>query len=531
MDEVLERAKAYLRGKEVLQNLESKRRYPLKNHHSSGSKPKFQSFVEWRSNRHHDSRRTDDRYRPPYRKNTPEKEKYVSFTALTKTPEEIMATEEARIEEEVKSGELAHLVKDIKRKNDPKGKGKEMNMIHLTRSETQKRPRRESWDKKCICFPLIEEAELIFTPIIVEAEIEGTLVNKIYMDCRAASEIMYKRCFLQLRDEVKARLEKADTPLIGFSGEKVLPLGQIELTVRLEDGPLSRTERLTFLVVQAPSRYNIIIGRPGISTFGVVVSTTHGLMKFPTDRGIATIKPKKEALLIAAAEEDEEQKQERILELSINPSYPDQNVKIRGNLSPIMVNKLKDILEESKDVFSWCPVDMVGVPRDIVEYSLNISPNIKHVVQNKRSLAPDRSQVACKEVDKLVKAGILREVQYQSWVANLVLIHMKKEDEEKTAFHTAKGIFCYKKMPFGLKNAGATYQRVIDKIFTYQIGRNREAYVDDLVIKSQGEEEMIDDIRETFDNLRSIGMKLNPGKCSFGFEEGKFLGHIVGSKV
>ncbi|KAI3783464.1 hypothetical protein L1987_42547 [Smallanthus sonchifolius] len=334
---------------------------------------------------------------------------------------------------------------------------------------------------------------------------------------------MYERCFLQLRDEVKARLEKADTPLFGFSGERVLMLGQIELTVCLEDGPLSRTERLTFLVVRAPSRYNIIIGRPGISTFGAVVSTTHGLMKFPTDRGIATIKPKKEALLIAAAEEE-------------------KGAETRKNLR----NEHKPFIPG----------------------------------------AEDRSQVVCKEVDKLVKAGILREVQYQSWVANPVLvkksdgswrmcidikdlnqacpkdcyplleidlkvdsltgfkykcfldaykgyhqIHMKKEDEEKTAFHTAKGIFCYKKMPFGLKNAGPTYQRVIDKTFTDQIGQNMEAYVDDLVIKSQDEEEMIEDIRETFDNLRSISMKLNPGKCSFGFEEGKFLGHIMGKQT
>ncbi|KAI3783465.1 hypothetical protein L1987_42548 [Smallanthus sonchifolius] len=130
-------------------------------------------------NRHHDSRKTEDRYRPPYLKNTPEKEKYIAFTALSKKLEQIPPRPLAkssegrssskycefhddrghhtndcyqlkkRIEEAVKSGELAHLVKDIKKKNDPRGKekGKEMNIIHLIRSETQKRPRRESWDK------------------------------------------------------------------------------------------------------------------------------------------------------------------------------------------------------------------------------------------------------------------------------------------------------------------------------------------------------------------------------------------------
>ncbi|KAI3797242.1 hypothetical protein L1987_32497 [Smallanthus sonchifolius] len=157
MDKALERAEAYLREKEAFQNLESKRRDPWKNYHSSGLKPKFHSFVDRRSNRHHDLRKTEDRYRPPYRKNTPEKEKYIAFTALPNTPEEIMTTEEARYRfrplrplvkssEGRSSRELAYLVKDIKRKNDPKGKVKvkEMKMIHLTISETQKRPRRES---------------------------------------------------------------------------------------------------------------------------------------------------------------------------------------------------------------------------------------------------------------------------------------------------------------------------------------------------------------------------------------------------
>lgn len=107
---------------------------------------------------------------------------------------------------------------------------------------------------------------------------------------------------------------------------------------------------------------------------------------------------------------------------------------------------------------------------------------------------------------------------------------MAREDEEKTAFYTEQGTYCYTKMPFGLKNAGATYQRIIDSAFQSQIGRNLEAYVDDMVIKSKEEHEMLADIVETFDNLRKINMKLNPKKCSFGMEEGKFLGYMVTSE-
>ncbi|GKD60015.1 reverse transcriptase domain-containing protein [Tanacetum coccineum] len=106
-------------------------------------------------------------------------------------------------------------------------------------------------------------------------------------------------------------------------------------------------------------------------------------------------------------------------------------------------------------------------------------------------------------------------------------IKMAKEDEEKTAFITSQGIFCYSKMPFGLKNAGSTYQRLVDKAFQKQIGRNLEVYVDDLVIKSRTEEEVIRDITETFKTLRQINMKLNPKKCTFGMQEGMFLGYKV----
>ncbi|GJX80331.1 reverse transcriptase domain-containing protein [Tanacetum coccineum] len=106
-------------------------------------------------------------------------------------------------------------------------------------------------------------------------------------------------------------------------------------------------------------------------------------------------------------------------------------------------------------------------------------------------------------------------------------IKMAKEDEEKTAFITSQGIFCYSKMQFGLKNDGSTYQRLVDKAIQKQIGRNLEVYVDDLVIKSRTEEEIIRDITETFKTLRQINMKLNPKKCTFGKQEGMFLGYKV----
>ena len=97
---------------------------------------------------------------------------------------------------------------------------------------------------------------------------------------------------------------------------------------------------------------------------------------------------------------------------------------------------------------------------------------------------------------------------------------MKEEDEEKTAFITPLGVYCYTTMPFGLKNAGATYQRMMQDCLKRQIGRNVQVYVDDIVITTREENTLLDDLRETFANLKRFHIKLNPKKCTFGVPAG-----------
>ena len=109
-------------------------------------------------------------------------------------------------------------------------------------------------------------------------------------------------------------------------------------------------------------------------------------------------------------------------------------------------------------------------------------------------------------------------------------IKMEEADQEKTSFVTSQGLFCYKVMSFGLKNVGATYQRLMNKMFAHQIGRNVQVYVDDMLVKSLCEEDHLDDLRETFNTLRSYNMKLNPNKCAFGVTAGKFLGFMVSQR-
>ena len=109
-------------------------------------------------------------------------------------------------------------------------------------------------------------------------------------------------------------------------------------------------------------------------------------------------------------------------------------------------------------------------------------------------------------------------------------IKMEEADQEKTSFVTSQGLFCNKVMPFRLKNAGATYQRLMNQMFTHQIGRNVQVYVDDMLVKSLRENDHLDDLSETFNTLRSYNMKLNPNKCAFGVTAGKFLGFMVSQR-
>ncbi|XP_072077924.1 uncharacterized protein [Arachis hypogaea] len=109
-------------------------------------------------------------------------------------------------------------------------------------------------------------------------------------------------------------------------------------------------------------------------------------------------------------------------------------------------------------------------------------------------------------------------------------IQMHPSDQNKTAFISENGNYCYKVMPFGLKNAGTTYQRLMDKVFAKQIDRNIEVYVNDMIAKTKIGNNHLDDLAEIFRELREYNMRLNPKKCAFGVQSGKFLGFMLTSR-
>ena len=107
---------------------------------------------------------------------------------------------------------------------------------------------------------------------------------------------------------------------------------------------------------------------------------------------------------------------------------------------------------------------------------------------------------------------------------------MDPSDQENTSFVIGQGTYCYQVMPFELKNAGATYQRLVNKMFQKQIGASMEVYIYDMLVKSVKAELHIAHLAQSFQVLKNYNMKLNPTKCAFEVSAGKFLGFIVKSR-
>ena len=259
-----------------------------------------------------------------------------------------------------------------------------------------------------------------------------------------------------------------------------------------------------------------------------------------------------------------------------------ESVKMGTGLPTSLRQDLINLLQEYSDIFAWEPKDMPGIPETVALHRLNIRSEARPVKQKKRVFAPDKQEAIDKELDRLLDAGFISEVQFPKWIANVVLvkksngkwrmcidysdlnracpkdfyplpnidqlidatsghellsfmdafagynqIKMASEDKNDTAFITHRGVFAYNVVPFGLLNAGATFQKTMDTIFEPQIGRNMQIYVDDMIVKSLKIEDHLVDLKETFVRIRANQMRLNPTKCSFGLGGGKFLGYLL----
>ena len=225
---------------------------------------------------------------------------------------------------------------------------------------------------------------------------------------------------------------------------------------------------------------------------------------------------------------------------------------------------------------------MIGISPTHASHKLNVAPSAKPVRQKVRCFHPDHHLVIQNEVDNLLQNGFIRAVKYPEWLTNVVMVPKKGNkwrvyvdytdlndacpkdsfplpridqivdasvghgmlsfldafsgyhqnpmhplNAEKTSFITPHGLYYYNVMPFGLKNAGATYQRLVTKMFRPLLGRTMEVYIDDMLVKSKQRLDHADHLQHTFDLLREYGMKLNPLKCAFRLSAGRFLSFMV----
>nr|GEV50270.1 reverse transcriptase domain-containing protein [Tanacetum cinerariifolium] len=442
---------------------------------SAASKKK--GHVSWKAHDH--SKRQNSDKRSDFRGHSREGRGSNRFTPLTRTSKEILAAEESKFQQPppmvtpvekrssnkfLRAGKLSHMIKEIKQGRDQSKTGKKETTvkdkpaaIYMVQSwqRTVKQKVTQSFERvKEIAFPPLAASNRTEGPLVIEAEMDGHMIHRIYIDGDSSMEILYEHCFNRLRPEIK------------------------------KDATHSTRAWMNFMIVKSLSPYNGIIGRPGLRAIQAVPSTVHGMFKFPVEGGIVTthstilIPTECASVITSSMVPSEERTRPANFKVALHPDFPDQEVAIGGTLSDKGRTDLCSILKKNLDIF------------------------------------------ANHEISLLPRLAVKPRHGYHQ-------IQLAKADEEKTTFHTGQGVYCYMKMPFGLKNAGATYQRLMDKAFEGQIGRNIEVYVDDLVVKSYTEAKMMRDIEETFCTLRKVNMKLNPKKCSFGVVEGVFLGYVV----
>ncbi|XP_020235170.1 uncharacterized protein LOC109815012 [Cajanus cajan] len=441
-------------------------------------------------------------------------------------------------------------------------------------------------------------------PMVISVEIHNCIVKKTLVDQGSSADILYWNTFRQLGIS-ETELIPYDDPLVGFSGERVSTKGYIKLFTRFcFDEQESREIQVKYIVVHANTSYNILLGRPSLNMLGEIL-TIHADQKAARECYFASLR--------ISPVEERRQKSKRVhaitpstsdesVDWDLNPRMNDEErvepidekVQLQLGVLPTQVTYigadmskedcsiLSLVISRNKDLFAWTPFDMPDIDMGVMCHKLSIYAEARPVAQRKRKMGTDQKLAVEVEGAKLLEARFIREVQYTTWLANLVMvkkpngkwrmctdytnlnkacpkdayplpnidrlvdgasghkvlsfldaylgynqIRMHPHDEEKTAFITDSANYCYRVMPFGLKNAGATYQRLMNNIFRNQLGRNMEVYVDDMVVKSEGITQHIDDLSEVFQQLRKFDMRLNPEKCVFGVSGGKFLDFML----
>ncbi|GKC06484.1 reverse transcriptase domain-containing protein [Tanacetum coccineum] len=327
--------------------------------------------------------------------------KYCEFHADTGHSTDECMQLRKQIDEMIKAGKLSQFIKELKQNDKPKAPkkgetaGKErplaILMVQPWERVAKQKVTQSFSPETTISFPPLGDEDGTEGPMIIEAEIGGHFVHRIYVDGGASSEILYEHCFVRLRPEIRSQMVPATTYLTGFSGETIWPLGQISLLVKIGDEEHSTSAWMNFMVVRSPSQHNGIIGRPGIRKIRAIPSTAHGMLKFPVEGGTVTLRssriiPMECAMISGPSTRPPEVGKilEEKIKVAIHPEYPEQTIAIGSTLTEKGRKELCTLLGQNLDVFAWKPADMTGVPRHAAEHRLNVREECLSIRQKKR---------------------------------------------------------------------------------------------------------------------------------------------------
>ena len=246
-------------------------------------------------------------------------------------------------------------------------------------------------------------------PLVVRAIVANTTVHRVLIDNGSSVDIIFASAF----DKMGIGREKLDpvtTHMRGFSGKKVLPLGSIQLVLTLGEPPCQATTTARFLIVDAPSAYNMLLGRPSLNAIKAIPSAYHMIIKFPTVNGVGTVRgdqrvsrecytasmKQREVDNVSVDELDmrdevltRPEPSEELEPVSLDDD-PEHLAYIRSKLAEDLKSLLTQFLRQNRDVFAWKQSDMGGIDPTVITLRLNINPSFKPVKQKRRSFAPER---------------------------------------------------------------------------------------------------------------------------------------------
>ncbi|KAJ4795108.1 Pol-polyprotein [Rhynchospora pubera] len=326
-------------------------------------------------------------------------------------------------------------------------------------------------------------------------------VKRILVDTGSSADVLYFDALRQL-NLASYPLTPMDTPIVGFAGDTVIPLGTIDLEVEFGEPPNSVVSRVKFIVVNAPSAYNVILGRKSLNDVGAIASTKHLMIKFPTRLGVEKgILEKKVRVPNSGAPGEE------VEEVELSEGI---TTKLGTALGTKDRELVKECLKRNKEIFVAEGGQMPGIRREIAEYKIKLFPNARPVHQKKRKFGPERRTIIEEEVQRLLAAGFIREVKCPAWLANPVVVPKHNNKWRVCIDFTDLNKACSKD-PFPLPNIDA----LVD--FT------------DLNKACSGEEH-VQHLERVFAKMKEVGMRLNPKKSFFCLGSGKFLGFIVSER-